>query len=161
MVDWEGLVYAGPKGWVEPGDLTSTSLKGIEFVQALEARVLTHLLKLVRARRPAVVVFACLLALPAQALADEASQDPYGGPGSAQQQAVLDKTGESVAPQPASRGQAPGVEPAAEAPSSSSSSLPFTRLDIALLLGAGGLFISVGLMMRRLSNPSSFALGRG
>jgi hypothetical protein len=36
-------------------------------------------------------------------------------------------------------------------------SLPFTGLDVALLVGAGGLLIVAGLGMRRLTRPASSA----
>jgi hypothetical protein len=129
---------------------------------------MTHLSKLVHARRPVVISCASLLALLAQGAVAEASQDAYGdterGPaaellrqGSAQQQAVLGETGKPAAPQSVSGGEAPAAGSAAEAPSSSSSSLPFTGLDMALLLGAAGVFIGAGLVMRRLANGSELA----
>ncbi len=160
VVERESVLYAGATGWVKPGDLTPTSLEGTD---SREARMI-HLSKLVQGRMPVVIACAGFLALPAQALGAEASEGAYGGSGpgpaadglrqgSAQEQAVSGNTGGSAA----SRGQAPAAGPAAEASSSSSSKLPFTALDMALLLGAGGVFTGAGLVMRRMSIRSKLA----
>lgn len=129
---------------------------------------MTHLSKLVQARAPVVISCAGFLALVAQGLVAEASQAAYGDhergsaaavlrEGSVQQQAVVAKTGESATLQSTSRGQAPAAGSAAEPRSPSSSTLPFTGLDMALLLGAAGLFVGVGVVMRRLSTRSKLA----
>jgi len=48
----------------------------------------------------------------------------------------------------------PTSEVAGDVESSSGESLPFTGLDVALLVGAGGLFVALGFGMRRLTRPS-------
>lgn len=45
--------------------------------------------------------------------------------------------------------------PTATVAQSSGESLPFTGLDVALLVGAGGLFVALGFGMRRLTRPSA------
>ena len=133
---------------------------------------MTHRSKRIEVGRLFAVATAGLaLALPAPAFAAQSSQNAYSSPAGAVQGEVLGQAGQSPGGQspggvlgstseagaPAAAGgqQAPAVS--AEQRPSSSSKLPFTGLDIGLLLGAGGLFMGVGLAMRRLSTRPDFA----
>lgn len=51
-------------------------------------------------------------------------------------------------------GEEPTSDVAGDVESSSGESLPFTGLDVALLVGAGGLLVALGFGMRRLTRPS-------
>ena len=126
---------------------------------------MTHRSKRIEVGRLFAVATAGLaLALPAPAFAAQSSQNAYSSPAGAVQGEVLGQAGQSPggvlgstseAGAPAAGQQAPAVS--AEQRPSSSSKLPFTGLDIGLLLGAGGLFMGVGLAMRRLSTRPDFA----
>lgn len=48
-----------------------------------------------------------------------------------------------------------GGSPSGVTRASSGESLPFTGLDVALLVGAGGLFVALGFGMRRLTRHSA------
>ena len=54
-------------------------------------------------------------------------------------------------------GNGNGSPPAATTADTSSGSLPFTGLDVALLAGAGGLLILAGVGMRRLTRSTGTA----
>jgi hypothetical protein len=83
------------------------------------------------------------LAAPGSAFAGPAAQDAYNAPSGAIQ--------DEVAGANQGGGGGNGTQPA------SSSSLPFTGMDLALLFGAGGLFLAAGLGMRRLSRQPDLA----
>ena len=93
-----------------------------------------------------VVCGALLFAAPS-ALAVSPASNGYSFPaGSVQQE--LGQNSNSTASEPAqqSEGSAGGATAAAE-----SSKLPFTGLDIGLVIGAGGILLAMGFGIRRLS----------
>jgi hypothetical protein len=83
------------------------------------------------------------LAVPGSAFAAQAAQDAYNTPSGAIQDEV------------AGANQGAGNDEAAQP--TSSSSLPFTGMDLALLFGAGGLFVGAGIGMRRLARQPDVA----
>ena len=86
-----------------------------------------------------------LVVMLALAAPGPAAQDAYNAPSGAIQDEV------AGANQGGGGGGGNGTQPA------SSSSLPFTGMDLALLFGAGGLFLAAGLGMRRLSRQPDLA----
>lgn len=107
------------------------------------------------------------LAAPGAALAASAqpSADGYGLVGGQIQQDVAGKspatTGQGGAGnQPANAGAdqgSPADQGTVSSASDSNSNLPFTGMDVALLLGAGGIFLGAGLAMRRLARKPNLA----
>jgi hypothetical protein len=84
------------------------------------------------------------LTVPASAFAaSSAAEKAYNAPAGAIQDEV------------AGAQQGGGGE--ATTPTTSSSSLPFTGVDLALLFGAGGLFVAAGVGMRRLARQPDVA----
>lgn len=51
--------------------------------------------------------------------------------------------------------QGSGDSGSGDAPSTSGETLPFTGLDLALIVGAGGLFLGLGLLVRRFTETAS------
>lgn len=103
------------------------------------------------------------LASPGAALAASAqpSADAYGLAGGQIQQDVAGKSPATTGAgnQPANAGADQG-SPANQTVSSagnSNSSLPFTGMDVALLLGAGGILLGAGLAMGRLARKPDLA----
>jgi hypothetical protein len=84
------------------------------------------------------------LAVPASSFAASAAQKAYNAPAGAIQDEV------------AGAQQGGGGEETAPT-TTSSSSLPFTGMDLALLFGAGGLFVAAGIGMRRLARQPDVA----
>ncbi len=66
---------------------------------------------------------------------------------------LQDKVDQGPTSEPA--GTAPTNEVAGDVEVSDAENLPFTGLDVALLVGAGGLFVALGFGMRRLTRPSA------
>ena len=97
---------------------------------------------------------AALLAVGAPAaLAQSPSEEGYSTPGGVVQTQL--QSGGDNGGNPATRTAA---EPAAVRPAANSDSkLPFTGLDIALVVGAGGMLLLLGFGMRRLSRPAGLA----
>jgi hypothetical protein len=54
-------------------------------------------------------------------------------------------------------GDAGAVQATTAAPSGDGGSLPFTGLDVALILGVGGALVGAGLVTRRLTHPGNAA----
>lgn len=106
---------------------------------------------LMRLRKIAVgsVVCGAMLFAAPSAFAVSAAQNGYSFPaGSVQEQ--LGQKSDSTASSPArqeSESSAGGTTAAAE----SNSKLPFTGLDIGLVIGAGGVLLAMGFGIRRLS----------
>jgi hypothetical protein len=90
------------------------------------------------------VIAAAALAVPASAFAAESAKDAYNSPAGTVQDEVAG----------AEQGGSNGVEATQQ---TSSSSLPFTGMDLALLLGAGVVFVAAGLGMRRLARQPDLA----
>jgi hypothetical protein len=84
------------------------------------------------------------LAAPGSAFAQQAAQDAYNTPSGVIQDEV------------AGANQGGSTNGEATQPTSSSS-LPFTGMDLALLFGAGGLFVAAGIGMRRLARQPDVA----
>jgi hypothetical protein len=89
------------------------------------------------------LVAAMALAVPASAFGASAAQKAYNAPAGTIQNEV------------AGAQQGGGGEEATQ--TTSSSSLPFTGMDLALLFGAGGLFVGAGIGMRRLARQPDVA----
>jgi hypothetical protein len=86
-----------------------------------------------------------------QALSPDA--EGYSVPGGAVQTQV-ESGGEPPAP---ANEQVSNTEPTAAVQTADDSTLPFTGLDIALVVGAGGLLLLLGFGIRRLSRPAGLA----
>jgi hypothetical protein len=96
--------------------------------------------------RLAVGTLLLVLAIPAAAMA-QAAQEDYNTPaGNIQQDVGGLVQGGGETPGTTSNGLAGTSETGG-----GGSALPFTGLDIALLIGAGGVFLAAGLGMRRLA----------
>ena len=99
-----------------------------------------------------VVCGAMLFAAPS-AFAVSAAQSGYSFPaGSVQQQ--LGQTSNSTPPPEGAESSSSGTEAAATT-HEASSKLPFTGLDIGLVVGAGGVLLAMGFGIRRLSRSPS------
>ena len=91
-----------------------------------------------------------VMLMPASAFAQAGpAQDAYGDEGP-QIQEQIDNSNSGGG------GEEETVTPAAA--SDEGGDLPFTGLDLALVVGAGGLLVAMGLGMRRLTRPSRQAL---
>jgi hypothetical protein len=100
--------------------------------------------KMFRLRYLLVALVATMaLAVPASAFAASPAEKAYNAPAGAIQDEV------------AGAQQGGGGEETT--PTTSSSSLPFTGMDLALLFGAGGLFVAAGIGMRRLARQPDVA----
>jgi hypothetical protein len=100
--------------------------------------------KMFRLRYLLVALVATMaLVVPASAFAASAGEKAYNAPAGAIQNEV------------AGTQQGGGGEETT--PTTSSSSLPFTGMDLALLFGAGGLFVAAGIGMRRLARQPDVA----
>ena len=88
------------------------------------------------------VGIALAVGAPAAVAQTDPTQDGYSTPGGAVQTQV-------------DRGNDPGNEtPPPQSVQESSSSLPFTGLDVALIVGAGGMLLLLGFGLRRFSRPT-------
>jgi hypothetical protein len=87
----------------------------------------------------AVVVAAALVAAP-PALGQTSAQDGYSAPAGSVQQQV-----------PVTSDSRHEVAAKSSSSSTSSSGLPFTGLDVALLFAASGVLLAMGISIRRLS----------
>jgi hypothetical protein len=88
----------------------------------------------------ALLSMALFIAAPAVAIADDAAQDGYSQPAGKVQQQISHNNGNE------------GHDPAStSSKSSSSGNLPFTGLDLALVVAAGGVLLAMGLGIRRIS----------
>jgi hypothetical protein len=98
-----------------------------------------------------VGVIGALLALPASAIA-QSSQGGYNQPGGVVQDQI-----QAQPAQAQDQVQATPTRVTAAAPSNNSAQLPFTGLDLALVVGAGGLLLLLGLGIRRFTRASDLA----
>jgi hypothetical protein len=85
------------------------------------------------------------LAVPASASAQSAAQDGYNPPAGQIQEEVAQQGGGPGGGGPGGGGPGEGAQEAG------GGALPFTGMDLVLLLGGGGLLLSAGLGMRRLA----------
>jgi hypothetical protein len=89
---------------------------------------------------------------PAAFAQQGSADDGYGEPAGLVQTQVGGGGGE----QPGAETSAPNSEsPAAATVQDNGGKLPFTGLDIALMVGAGGLLLLLGFGMRRLTKPTT------
>lgn len=82
----------------------------------------------------------------------QSSLDGYNDVGGNVQDQVDNPTDDTAGTQES--GEEPTSDVAGDVEESSGESLPFTGLDVALLVGAGGLLVALGFGMRRLTRPS-------
>jgi hypothetical protein len=99
------------------------------------------------------ITSAALLAGAPSAYAVTSAQSAYSKPGGIVE-TQLDNGGGGN--QPGAATQNTVVSTPEKAPQAKSS-LPFTGLDLVLVVGAGGILIGLGFAMRRLSRPSGLA----
>ena len=90
----------------------------------------------------------------ASAQSTSPDQEGYSVPGAAVQTQV--ESGNDNGPTPVND-QVSNPEPAAAVQTADDSTLPFTGLDIALVVGAGGMLLLLGFGIRRLSRPAGLA----
>jgi predicted secreted Zn-dependent protease len=90
---------------------------------------------------PLCAVLAVCAFAPSAALAQVSSSDAYSG--------VAGKVQTDVQPQASKASPVSPTPPATQA--KTSSSLPFTGLDLTFVLGAGALLVGMGFGLRRLS----------
>lgn len=100
----------------------------------------------------AAAMGAAFMVVPATALAQTPAQDAYDTPGGSVQEA-LPPPPNPVCEEP--NGCQPPVPPPPTITEARGGSLPFTGLDLGLMVGAGGVLLALGLGMRRLSRPAS------
>jgi hypothetical protein len=82
-------------------------------------------------------------------------QDGYAVPGAAVQTQV--ESGNEPTPPTPVNDQVSNSQPTAAVQATDDSTLPFTGLDIALIVGAGGVLLLLGFGIRRLSRPAGLA----
>ena len=92
----------------------------------------------------------------ASAQSTSPDQEGYSVPGAAVQTQVESGNDNGPTP-PAPVSDEGNPSPAAAVQTADDSTLPFTGLDIALVVGAGGLLLLLGFGIRRLSRPAGLA----
>jgi hypothetical protein len=95
-------------------------------------------------------VSAALLLGAPSAFAETSSQAGYSKPGGTVQAQISNSPGSSTSTPVAST-------PEKVTQAKSSAQLPFTGLDLAFVVGAGGLLLALGFGMRRLSRSTDLA----
>jgi hypothetical protein len=98
------------------------------------------------------VILGALLALPASAMGQSATGG-YEQPGGVVQDQIQAEPVQAEDQPSAPKADEPTAVTAA-APSNDSAELPFTGLDLALVVGAGGLLLLLGLGIRRFTRTS-------
>lgn len=99
-----------------------------------------------------VAVVASLLMVSVPANAAVSTQGGYSGPGTSVQGQVDDGNDQQVAPvAQTGGGSGPDVQVAAD---TSSSTLPFTGLELFAILGIGGTMLALGIGLRRIARVS-------
>lgn len=102
-----------------------------------------------RLRKTAIVgAMGVMLIVPAPAFAGSTAQDAYDTPGGSIEEAI------PPPPTPPPPTPPPDKPPPQAITEARGGSLPFTGLDLGLMVGAGGVLLVMGLGMRRLSRPS-------
>jgi hypothetical protein len=104
----------------------------------------------------AVMAVLALTLVFASVAAAQSSLGGYNDVGGNVQDQVDEGPSDDVSPTE-EEGDEPEEDSAGDVEESDDESLPFTGLDIALLIGAGGLFLALGLGMRRLTRTSGSA----
>jgi hypothetical protein len=97
-----------------------------------------------------------LVAAPAVAQTDNPTEPGYSTPAGTIQQQITSTPSPAaqVSPSPPVKVTPVATTKAAAATSSKSSGLPFTGLELGLVLAAGAGLLGIGLTLRRLSRPS-------
>ena len=90
--------------------------------------------------------------IAAPAFAQSSAQQAYSKPGG-QVQAQLNNGGHGTAPAAATSTPVAST-PETVTPTKAANKLPFTGLDLVLVVGAGGVLLALGLGMRRLSRST-------
>lgn len=90
---------------------------------------------------------------PAAFAQSGSADDGYGEPAGL----VQTQVGGGGGSEPGQETSAPADSPAAATVSDNGGKLPFTGLDIALMVGAGGLLLLLGFGMRQLTKPAGIA----
>ncbi len=104
-------------------------------------------------RKFAALLALSLMLMPATAFAQAGpAQDAYGDEGPQIQEQIDNSAGGG-----GGGGNDDTVSPATQS-ADEGGNLPFTGLDLALVVGAGGLLVALGLGMRKLTRPSRQAL---
>jgi hypothetical protein len=103
-----------------------------------------------RLRKTAIAgAMGVMLVVPAPAFAGSTAQDAYDIPGGSIEEAI------PPPPTPPPPTPPPPHKPPPQAITQArGGSLPFTGLDLGLMVGAGAMLLALGLGMRRLSRPS-------
>jgi hypothetical protein len=104
----------------------------------------------------ATAVVLLLVAAPAVAQAVNPTEQGYSAPAGTTQQQITSTPSPSATVSPGTTGKVTPVA-AKKAAAPSSSSLPFTGLELGLVLAAGAGLLGFGLALRRLSRPSQTA----
>ena len=97
-----------------------------------------------------VLVIGASFALPSAALAQSSSEGGYNQPGGTVQDEIQTRPAQASDNTPAA-----AVTPAPAAKSNSGGNLPFTGLDLALVVGAGGVLLLLGFGIRRFTTSGS------
>jgi hypothetical protein len=96
----------------------------------------------------AALIFGALLALPAGAVA-QSSQGGYNQPGGVVQDQIQAQPAQTESPERSTPSAATDAAPAAQ--SDQGGKLPFTGLDLVLVVTVGGVLMLVGFGIRRLA----------
>lgn len=96
------------------------------------------------------VLCIALLAFAGPAFAASSAEDSYSEPAGSVQQQLDPRGDDNHSVPPSSTTERHGTNASAN-----NSSLPFTGLDIALVVAAGGVLLAMGLGIRRLSRPEA------
>jgi hypothetical protein len=99
-----------------------------------------------------VLVIGATLALPGAAIAASSSESAYSQPGGTVQDQIETKPASSTGTTPAGATTTP-----VQATSDQGGKLPFTGLDLALVVGAGGVLLLLGFGIRRFTTGSELA----
>lgn len=94
-----------------------------------------------------VLVLGALLAVPTGAMAQSSSEGGYNPPGSTVQ--------DQIESQPSRENDRVTPDPPAATADEGGGNLPFTGLDLALIVAAGGVLLMLGLGIRRATRAST------
>ena len=97
-----------------------------------------------------VLMIGASLAVPSAALAQSSSEGGYNQPGGTVQDEIQTRPAQATDNTPAA-----ATTPAPQAKSDQGGNLPFTGLDLALVVGAGGVLLLLGFGIRRFTTSGS------
>ena len=101
-----------------------------------------------------VLMIGASFALPSAALAQSSSEGAYSQPGGTVQDEIQTQPAQTGSNTPAGT-PAAATTPAPQAQSDQGGNLPFTGLDLALVVGAGGVLLLLGFGIRRFTTSGS------